>query len=125
VLHIRSNLFKRSPNGPSPVAGGGLGWGIVRVGGGVDHVGIAPIPAFPRRRGKEQFSEYLNLPHQLSNATLSCQCLYFLPPSTSRARIAFFKQKVITHFSNGIDAIAITFRRSFEVIEAALIAFIQ
>ncbi len=27
---------------------------------GVNQVGIAPIPTFPRRRGKEQFGEHLN-----------------------------------------------------------------
>jgi hypothetical protein len=44
----------------------GEGWD-----GGVSETGIAPIPAFPRRRVKEQFSECLNKSHQTHNTTLA------------------------------------------------------
>jgi hypothetical protein len=50
--------------------GGRLGWGIVRLRGGVNKVRIAPIPTFPRRRGKEQFGANLNKSHLLRSTSL-------------------------------------------------------
>jgi hypothetical protein len=48
-----------------------VGMGIVHILGGVNQVGIAPIPAFPRGRVKEQFGGQLNKSHQLRSAILA------------------------------------------------------
>ena len=37
----------------------------------MNYASIAPIPSFPRRRGKGQFGVYLNKSHQLRNTKLT------------------------------------------------------
>jgi hypothetical protein len=48
-----------------------LGWGIVRILGNVNYASIAPIPTFPRCRGKEQIGEGFNVSVQLDINALS------------------------------------------------------